>query len=56
VLDRCAALTEDQNGWLQLLHWSDHARIEAVSQGEVIERPNVTLDPAAVAGFLAKSA
>lgn len=55
-VEHCTALTEDENGWLQLLHWSDHTRIEAISQGETIERPNLTLDPAAVAQFLAKSA
>lgn len=32
-VEHCTALTEDENGCLRLLHWSDHARIEAVSQG-----------------------
>lgn len=32
-VEHCTALTEDENGCLRLLYWSDHARIEAVSQG-----------------------
>ncbi|MDO6462015.1 UDP-2,3-diacylglucosamine diphosphatase [Granulosicoccaceae sp. 1_MG-2023] len=55
-VEHCTALTEDENGWLQLLHWSDHARIEAISQDGVVENLNLPIDPAAVAQFLAKSA
>lgn len=36
-VEHCTALTEDENGWLKLLHWSDHAQIEAQNRGNEID-------------------
>ncbi len=36
-VEHCTALTEDDNGWLKLLHWSDHAQIEAQNRGNEID-------------------
>ncbi|HBR96243.1 MAG TPA: UDP-2,3-diacylglucosamine hydrolase [Gammaproteobacteria bacterium] len=36
-VEHCSALTEDANGWIQLLHWSDRARIEAQNRGNEID-------------------
>ena len=42
-VEHCTALTEDENGWLQLLHWSDHASIEAINRGEEVETKIIPL-------------
>lgn len=36
-VEHCTALVEDHDGDMHLLHWSDHARVEAVSCGEAVE-------------------
>ena len=49
-VEHCTAITEDENGWLQLLHWSDHARIEATTFGDEIEN-TITQLPIRTAAF-----
>ncbi|MEJ2059892.1 MAG: UDP-2,3-diacylglucosamine diphosphatase [Gammaproteobacteria bacterium] len=35
-VEHCTALVEDDAGWLQLLHWSDHQRVELITQGQEV--------------------
>jgi UDP-2,3-diacylglucosamine pyrophosphatase LpxH len=43
-VEHCTALAEDDNGWIHLLHWSDQARVEAVSRGHQVEAEVVPLN------------
>ena len=35
-VEHCTALVEDENGVLQILHWSDHAKIEVIHRDEEV--------------------
>lgn len=51
-VEHCTALTEDDNGCLQLLHWSDHARVETVIRGEEIDTLPFPIDKPVLASSL----
>lgn len=45
-VEHCTALVEDETGSLQILHWSDHAKVEVINRGtEVIHSDMPLLIP-----------
>lgn len=42
-VEHCTALVEDETGGLQILHWSDHAKVEVINKGTEVIHPDLPL-------------